>query len=74
MDPVLYTGIELNGVFRFFLFCFSFCVVFGGPGGGFGGPGGSFFSLSSSSGLPLLLLLLKQPSEPPKPPSDLVRA
>ena len=27
----------------------------GGPGGGFGGPGGSFLSLSSSSGLPLLL-------------------
>ena len=32
---------------------------FGGPGGGFGGPGGGFFSRSSSSGLPLLLLLLK---------------
>ena len=29
---------------------------FGGPGGGFGGPGGGFFNLSSSSGLPLLLL------------------
>ena len=32
-------GLELNGVFRFVLFCFSFCFVFGGPGGGFGGPG-----------------------------------
>ena len=40
---------------------------FGGPGGGFGGPGGGFFSLSSSSGLPLLLLSLKPPPGPPKP-------
>ena len=40
----------------------------GGPGGGFGGPGGGFFSLSSSSGLPLLLLSLKPPPGPPKPP------
>ena len=32
---------------------------FGGPGGGFRGPGGGSFSLSSSSGLPLLLLSLK---------------
>ena len=40
----------------------------GGPGGGFGGPGGGFFSLSSSSGLPLLLLPLKPPPGPPKPP------
>ena len=39
----------------------------GGPGG-FGGPGGGFFSLSSSSGLPLLLLSLKPPPGPPKPP------
>ena len=39
----------------------------GGPGGGFGGPGGGFFSLSSSSGLPLLLLSLKPPPGPPKP-------
>ena len=46
----------------------------GGPGGGFGGPGGGFFSLSSSSGLPLLLLPLKPPPGPPKPPPDLVRA
>ena len=39
----------------------------GGPGGGFGGPGGGFFSLSSSSGLPLLLLPLKPPPGPQKP-------
>ena len=39
----------------------------GGPGGGFGGPGGGFFSLSSSSGLPLLLLSLKPPPGPRKP-------
>ena len=36
----------------------------GGPGGGFGGPGGGFFSRSSSSGLPLRLLLLKPPPGP----------
>ena len=41
---------------------------FCGPGAGFGGPGGGFFSLSSSSGLPLLLLPLKPPPGPPKPP------
>ena len=41
---------ELNGVFRFVLFCFSFCFVFGGPGGGFGGPGGGFLGSSKSSG------------------------
>ena len=40
--------------------------VVGGPGSGFGGPGGVFFSLSSSSGLPLLLLSLKPPPGPPK--------
>ena len=40
----------------------------GGPGGGLGGPGGGFFNLSSSSGLPLLLLSLKPPPGPPKPP------
>ena len=40
----------------------------GGPGGGFGAPGGVFFSLSSSSGLPLLLLSLKPPPGAPKPP------
>ena len=40
---------------------------FCGPGVGFGGPGGGFFSLSSSSGLPLLLLPLKPPPGPPKP-------
>ena len=40
---------------------------FGGPGGGFGGPGGGFFSTGSSSGLPLLLLLLKPSPGPPKP-------
>ena len=40
---------------------------FGGPGGGFRGPGGGFFSLSSSSGLPLLLLPLKPPPGPQKP-------
>ena len=32
-----------------FRVCFSFCIVFGGPGGGFGGPGGGFFSTGSSS-------------------------
>ena len=41
---------------------------FGGPGGGFGGPGGVFFSTGSSSGLPLLLPVLKPPPGPPKPP------
>ena len=56
-----------------FLFSFRFvcCFVFvglGGPGGGFGAPGGGFFNLSSSSGLPLLLLPLKPPLGPPKPP------
>ena len=34
---------------------------------GFCGPGGGFFSLSSSSGLPLLLLPLKPPPGPQKP-------
>ena len=43
-------GVELNAVFRFVLFCFSFCFVFGGPGGGFGGPGGGFLGSSKSSG------------------------
>ena len=37
-----------------------------GPGAGFGGPGGVCFSLSSSSGLPLLLLSLQSPPGPPK--------
>ena len=41
---------------------------FGGPGGGFGGPGDGFFSTGSSSGLPLLLPVLKPPPGPPKPP------
>ena len=39
---------DLNGVFRF-VFRFSFCVVFGSPGGGFGGPGGGFLGSSRSS-------------------------
>ena len=43
-------------------------IGFGGPGGGFGGPGGGFFSTGSSSGLPLLLPVLKPPPGPPKPP------
>ena len=43
-------GVDLNSVFRFVLFCFSFCFVFGGPGGGFGGPGGGFLLSSLSSG------------------------
>ena len=47
--------------------CFVVFGGFGGPGGGFGGPGGGFFSLSSSSGLPLLLLPLKPPPGPLKP-------
>ena len=41
---------------------------FGGPGRGFGGPGGVFFNTGSSSGLPLLLPVLKPPPGPPKPP------
>ena len=41
---------------------------FGGLGGGFGGPGGGFFSTGSSSGLPLLLPVLKPPPGPSKPP------
>jgi len=40
----------------------------GGPGTGFVVPGVVFVSLSSSSGLPLLLLQLKPPPGPPKPP------
>ena len=43
-------GTELNAVFRFVLFCCSFCFVFGGPGGGFGGPGGGLLGSSKSSG------------------------
>ena len=45
-------GMALNGVFRrfCFVFRFSFCFVFGGPGGGFGGPGGGFLLNSLSSG------------------------
>ena len=41
---------------------------FGGPGVGFDGPGGGFFSTGSSSGLPLLLPVLKPPPGPLKPP------
>ena len=41
-------GTELNSVFRFALFCFSFRFVFGGPGGGFGGPGVGFLLTSLS--------------------------
>ena len=48
--------------------CFVVFGGFGGPGGGFGGPGGGFFNLSSSSGLPLLLLPFKPHPGPPKPP------
>ena len=43
-------GTWLNVVFRFVLFCFSFCFAFGGPEGGFGGPGGGFLGSSKSSG------------------------
>ena len=53
-----------------FSLCFVFRVVFvglGGPGGGFGDPGGVFFGTGSSSGLPLLLPVLKPPPGPPKP-------
>ena len=50
MCSLLQAGVDLNGVFRFVLFCFSFCFVFGGPGGGFGGPGGGFLVSSKSSG------------------------
>ena len=45
------------------------------PGAGFGGPGVGFwrsrglYSLSITSGLPLLLLILKPPLRPSKPPS-----
>ena len=39
------SGVDLNDVFRFVLFCFSFCFGFGGPGGGFGGPGGGFLGI-----------------------------
>ena len=41
---------QLNGVFGYVMFCFSFCFVFGSPGGGFGGPGGGFLLTSLSSG------------------------
>ena len=37
------------------------------PGCGFGGPGGGFFSFGISSGLPLLLPVLKPLPGPPKP-------
>ena len=47
---LLRAGADLNSAFRFVLFCFSFCFVFGGPGGGFGGPGGGFLLNSLSSG------------------------
>ena len=57
------------------MFLFSFCFVFhfifigsDGPGGVFGGPGAGLFSTGSSSGLPLLLPVLKPPPGPPKPP------
>ena len=46
----VFSGTDLNSVFRFVLFCFSFCLVFGGPGGGFAGPGGGFLLSSLSSG------------------------
>ena len=42
-----------------FLLILSGSGGFGGPGGGFGGPGGVFFGTGSSSGLPLLLPVLK---------------
>ena len=42
------TGLDLNDVFRFVLF--SFCFVFGGPGGGLVGPGGGFLNSSKSNG------------------------
>ena len=44
------SGTELNNVFRCVLFCCSFCLVIGGPGGGFGGPGGGFLLNSRSRG------------------------
>ena len=69
MNQLKKPGSELNSDFLFF--CSVFCFVFlgsGGPGGGFGAPGGGFFSLSSSSGLPLLLLSLKPPPGASKPP------
>ena len=47
--------------------CFVVLGGFSGPGGGFGGPEGGFLNLSSSSGLPLLLLPFKPPPGPPKP-------
>ena len=47
-------------------FLIVLAVVFG-PGSGFGGPGGGFFRTGSSSGLPLLLPVLKPPPGPPKP-------
>ena len=55
------------------VFCTSLLILsgsggLGGPGGGFGGPGGGFFSTGSSSGLPLILPVLKPPPGPPKPP------
>ena len=48
--PLHPAGLDLNSVFRYVLFCFSFCFVVGGPGGGFGGPGGGFLLSSPSSG------------------------
>ena len=59
-----------NTVSSFLIVLVSNCPGdgFGGPGGGFGGPGGGLLNLSSSSGLPLLLLPFKPPQGPPKPP------
>ena len=48
--PKSFKAAPRYGVFRFVLFCFSFCFVVGGPGGGFGGPGGGFLLSSLSSG------------------------
>ncbi len=44
------SGTALNAFFPFVLYCFSFGIVFGGPGGGFGGTGGGFLGSIESSG------------------------
>ena len=48
-----------RGFWMLSVWTLSVWTCFGGPGVGFGGPGGGFFSTGSSSGLPLLLQVLK---------------
>ena len=51
------------------ILCFSFCFVFGGPGGGFGGPGGGFLLNSLSSGFAITFTTITKPPPGPLEPS-----